>query len=228
MLYKQICLGSALILSTTLTAGGTAQEKVDPVSSPPKQLKFSLTVTGLDKENASHAESALLELRHPVYECTACKVAQAIAGTCKGCGAQLAKSEVPVLQSVTSDAKTSTLTFGVAVSQEIRLSEIESTLKSLEVMVARDELKLPQRTHLILDGVANADAESLTKSLENSRLFRSVAVTMDPATKVTTALVSPDDAPVTLAEVTKLLMEQKAKVKDLAWKGPEALRSPGG
>lgn len=256
---QRLGLGSALFLTVCLGAGARA-EQAQPVrggkapaalqdgkrsvelvdvqseagkrnAGPKDVVEVSLEVTGLTQENAASVETALRKVQHTHYECAACKVVADEAGSCKGCGGTLAKTERAALREVLVEPDSSTITVDVAPGQKIQLSEVEKALGASKVLVPRERLELPSHTELLLDGVGSEmSSQALEKGLRESKLFEKVTVSLDAKTKQYVAVVTRNDAPVKVAQVSALLTRvlPEAKLADLRWSGPKPLRSAGG
>jgi hypothetical protein len=215
-------------LALAQTGGDTPAPAAKPPAPAPQAAPApSLTapqvpVTGLTAENAPKVTKALQDYANNVYKCGACSDMSAHAGKC--CGKEMTSSSGAAFAMVKADPTSSAVTFTVAPSHEIKLSEIERILTANSVKVARDKLSIGTNAQLVIANVADQQAaDVIKKALIDAKLFDQIEAEIPAGQKEAhfTVLKSGTSAP-TEARVKETLAKANsaASLADIAWTAP--------
>jgi hypothetical protein len=193
-----------------------------PQAAPAASATPQVPVTGLTAENASKVTKALQDYANNVYKCEACSDMSAHAGKC--CGKEMTGKSGAAFATVKADPTASAVTFTVAPSHEIKLSEIERILTANSVKVARDKLSFGTNSQLVIANVADQQAaDVIKKALIDAKLFEQIDIEVPEGQKeaTITVLKSGTSAP-TEARVKETLAKANsaASLADIAWTAP--------
>jgi hypothetical protein len=201
-----------------------ATPKAAPAPQAAMTASPSVPVTGVTADNADKVTKALKDYSNTVWKCMSCSEITHEAGTC--CGKEKTAQTGTAFATVKIDPATSMLTFTVAPSHEVKLSEIERLLSANNIKVARDKLAFGTSTELVISPVADqAAADAIKKALIDAKVFEQIDVTVPAGHKEAHLVVLKAGASApTEARVKETLAKANAtaSLADVAWSAPAA------
>jgi hypothetical protein len=189
---------------------------------PAASTSPQVPVTGLTAENSEKVTKALKDYSNSVYKCMSCSQVTSEAGQC--CGKEKTAETGAAFATVKADATGSMVSFTVAPTHEIKLSEIERILTANGVKVSRDKLSIGANAHLVISNVADQQAaDVIKKALIDAKLFEQVEVEVTAGHKEAhVTVLKPGTSAPTEARVKETLAKANsaASLADVAWSAP--------
>lgn len=181
---------TALLLLSSLAASPAlgmqekpVKEKKPTTAYPSAKVEFTLTVSGLTKENADSLKGDLNKLSIKAFECPDCGHVQAVAGRCEACEVKLKERSRSIFQNVMPSADKGMIAFRLAPETHVRLSQIEMVLRERSIQVDREKSDFGKQAILVYQGgTSAADASALQEAFRDAKLANAVAYP-DPASK---------------------------------------------
>ncbi|OJS17830.1 hypothetical protein BK403_28005 [Escherichia coli] len=224
----------ALLAPIALAQTGTtkpAEPAKTPTPAAPAQTAPAATttsaspqvpVTGLTAENSEKVTKALKDYTNAVYKCASCSEVSYEAGQC--CGKEKTSQTGAAFATVKADPTASTISFTVAPTHEIKLSEIERILTSNGVKVSRDKLSYGPSSQIVIANVADqAAADVIKKALVDAKVFEQIDIKVPAGHKEAhITVVKAGSSAATEARVKETLAKANptASVTDVAWTAP--------
>jgi hypothetical protein len=206
-------------------AAGTKQDdKAKPVEATaknPAEKPVEIPLTGITSANSARVIQAVAAIEHSVYRCTSCNKVKLEKGQC--CGKDTLAEKQKVADDVQANADARSLTLTIRAGHSLRLSDLESALKSLDVRVDRDKLMLPAHFELTVAGIpSKTSAADLEKAMKEGGTIEPLASEFDEGAKHLAVRVHAKAAPATYKKVAELLTKANAsaRVEDVTWVGP--------
>jgi len=223
-----LCIVPALFLAARpgfAQAAGTKQdEKAKPVEATaknPAEKPVEIPLTGITSANSARVIQAVAAIEHSVYRCTSCSKVKSEKGQC--CGKDTLAEKQEVADDVQANADARSLSLTIRAGRSLRLSDLESALKPLEVRVDRDKLMLPAHFELTLAGLpSSASATELEKAIKEGGTIEPLASEFDEGAKHLAVRLHAKSAPATYQKVAELVTKAKAsaRIEDVTWVGP--------
>jgi hypothetical protein len=180
-------------------------------------IKLDLKVTGLTKDNMSKVKDGLTALTYPAFTCAACQVEKSMAGKCPKCSGDLKAEKKPMFTSVATTDTNVALTF--APSHRMKLSEIESALRTDSVTVDESAVPIPGPAELVLKGGTADNVASIQKALEDAKLFDEVHAMWDAGSSEIHVTARGTNSP-TRGKVEAAVQSLKVHVSDVIYGHP--------
>jgi len=228
-----LLMNAAMALAATAALATAQPTNLEPLRQAPKPavaigmhpiqpskttVDLKLPVTGLTEKNSDEVKSSLERLTRYVYECPQCKQQYSRYGECPDCKVALSDKKENLLERVTPVVGLNTIEVASTPGVEVRLSAIESALRSHAVTLEREKMTIPGDATLVLSGPASLDdAKSIQSALEDAKLFQNAQVQKEQyhtVVHVTARAVAPERD-----KVEKALSKAGAGVRitDLIW-----------
>jgi hypothetical protein len=211
-----------LALCAALLATATIATAEDTPAAAPAVTSVTVPLQGLTKENAPKVETTLKELKHTIFRCPECGMTADAKGNCPDCEKVLKAehSADALLRSVVVDTAKGLVTFTVAATDGVRLTELETALGATGVTVNRAAVAVLPYSRLVVSGVDAMHPEKLVQGvIAAMKSYETLTVATDDDTKLTTVtLIGGKGA--SLAALTEVVTKAGFKVADVTWTAP--------